>query len=93
MTDTQPAWELPQDWQDAIANPSPDAELDPAILAATVFFQEHAFIYGLERAQELQPEVEAAIARVRVDPAGRLARILDAAGWTDRRLADEVRRG
>mgnify|MGYP001587423474 CR=1 FL=1 len=86
-------WELPQDWQDAIANPSPDAELDPAVLAATVFFQEHAFIYGLERAEELQSAVEAAIARVHVDPAGRIARILDGAGWTDKRLIEEARHG
>jgi hypothetical protein len=84
VTDT---WQLPEDWREAIEEPPPDAVLDYAVLAQEVFWQEHVMLYGRERAEELQSQVLAAVAAVRVSPRQRVARILADAGWTDAALA------
>jgi hypothetical protein len=77
VADLAGVWQLPVDWREAIADPPADALLDPAALAAEVFFGEHVMLYGLPRALELQPEVDAAIARARPNLRERIARILD----------------
>ena len=79
-----PAWELPDDWAAALAESSDPLAL--ADVAVTVLYEHHLCLYGRGRALELQPQVCAAVERA-CGTTGSVQEILDAAGWTDRRLA------
>jgi len=86
------AWRLPEEWRAYLDEADETLEFpDMFAVAEMLFHDNHLMMYGRDRAQELQPEVVAAVAELRgVGSRKRVARILTDAGWTDAAIGAET---